>query len=121
MSAPQPGTPLPWNLNPGDEIKIMAVHLQIARTDCGGLSGIRFSDAEANAAYIVHAANNFPKAQALADALRDALRSMEYWAGCDEGCTADAASSEIMGSGGAWPSDAYDKATAALAAWDAKP
>lgn len=61
MAEYTPGTPLPWNLNPGDETKIMAVHLTIARADCGGLSGIRVNTAEANAAYIVHACNLYPE------------------------------------------------------------
>ena len=51
----------------------------------------------------------------LVEALEDFCRAAEYWAGCDEGCTADTASSEIMGSGGAWPALSYDKARHLLA------
>ncbi len=83
MSAPQPGTPLPWEhreqmrmpgifSNPGGSF-IAPVGAEdpfgndaIARAyTADGLN-----ERQANAAYIVHAANNFPKAQALADALR---------------------------------------------------
>lgn len=73
MSGHTPGTPLPWNLNPGDETKIMAVHLTIARADCGGLSGIRVNTAEANAAYIVHACNLYP----------ELLEALEKWLAYD--------------------------------------
>jgi hypothetical protein len=52
----------------------------------------------------------------LQEALEDFCQAAEYWAGCDEGCTPDAASSEIMSSGGAWPAQAYDKARHILAA-----
>jgi len=47
--------------------------------------------------------------------LTDMCEAMEYWAGCDEGCSQDVASSEIMSSGGTWPAVAYEKARAELA------
>lgn len=50
----------------------------------------------------------------LREALEEMCAAAEYWAGCDEGCSPDEASSEIMSSGGAMPSLAYDKAHAAL-------
>ncbi len=60
-----------------------------------------FRPSELDAAYIIHAANNFPKAQALADYLRIALFVIE-------------ANKKIV-----WMGE--DAARAALAAWDAKP
>jgi hypothetical protein len=50
----------------------------------------------------------------LREALEEMCAAAEYWAGCDEGCSPDEASSEIMSSGGAMPSLAYDRARAAL-------
>lgn len=52
--------------------------------------------------------------QELVEALYQMCGAAEYWAGCDEDCTPDVASSEIMSSGGAWPSVAYDRARRAL-------
>jgi len=46
--------------------------------------------------------------------LADFCAAAEYWAGCDEGCEAETASSEIMSSGGAWPAQAYDETRALL-------
>lgn len=51
----------------------------------------------------------------LRSTILDLLKAMEYWAGCDEGCSPDTASSEIMSSGGAWPALAYDNALTQLA------
>jgi hypothetical protein len=51
----------------------------------------------------------------LLEALADFCLAAEYWAGCDEDVSPDDASSEIMGSGGAWPAQAYDKARTLLA------
>lgn len=48
-------------------------------------------------------------------ALEDFCLAAEYWAGCDEGCDADTASSEIMRSGGSWPAQSYDAARTFLA------
>lgn len=114
MSAPQPGTPFA-NLQAiaqkiADATSWKKGTDNYARIYQGALRGAMLCDEV-----------NYPKAQALADTLRDVLGAMEYWAGCDEGCTADTASSEIMSSGGAWPSTTYDKAKTDLAAWDAKP
>lgn len=50
----------------------------------------------------------------LVEGLENLCLAAEYWAGCDEGCDADSASSEIMSSGGAWPAEAYDKARALI-------
>lgn len=65
-----PGTPLPWSLNLGNETELMAGKFNVARAHCGGMTGIRLKDAEANAAYIAHAANCFPE---LVEALRNVL------------------------------------------------
>ena len=46
--------------------------------------------------------------------VRDLLASMEYWAGCDEGCSLDDAYTEITKSGGLYPASAYDAARKAL-------
>lgn len=51
----------------------------------------------------------------LREALTDMCAAMEYWAGCDEGCSEDEAASEIMSSGGAWPATSYEQARKALA------
>lgn len=51
----------------------------------------------------------------LLKALIELTEAAEYWAGCDQGCTPDMASSEIMSSGSAWPAQAYDKARSAIA------
>jgi hypothetical protein len=48
------------------------------------------------------------------EALDNFCRAAEYWAGCDEDCSADEAFSEILGSGGAWPAEAYARARGAL-------
>ena len=133
MNAPQPGTPLPWVAHSafyphGTKGDIYAKDARDVR-DCTPICRVvrpqskRAYDTqkppidalhsiaerkqstpiiEANAAYIVHAANNYPKAQALADALR-ALRN-EAWV-------------NLAGGRG----DLIDDASAALAAWDAKP
>jgi hypothetical protein len=81
MSGPQPGTPLPWGAcSTGKNMRENYSQPRGVRAEDNGSSATLvagcFGDtaggepaAEANAAYIVHAANNFPKAQALADAL----------------------------------------------------
>lgn len=42
-------TPGPWRLNAGNEIEIMGSNRAIGRALCGGMSGIRLAEAEANA------------------------------------------------------------------------
>ena len=88
MSAPQPGTPLPWQYR--DDYTTEGFVTIIGNVDgeyvdgqahctydvvcrCEDEFGERLPDVAKNVRYIVHAANNFPKAQALADALRDVL------------------------------------------------
>ena len=101
-----PGTPLPWVWLGGTAIVRNGkyIHVDNARPRRAAC---------ANAAFIVRACNNH---DALLEALEEMYQAMEYWAGCDEGCSADTASSEIMSSGGAWPSVAYANARAAIAA-----
>ena len=73
MIAPQPGTPLPWTL--ADHSEYDHPYVQIFGNGDDSVT-YRYNPAKVQVsdfAYIVHAANNFPKAQALADALR-ALR-----------------------------------------------
>lgn len=48
-------TPGPWRLNAGNEIEIMDTSRAVARAVCGGLSGIRLREAEANARIIAAA------------------------------------------------------------------
>jgi hypothetical protein len=49
-------TPGPWRLSAGDETAVYATgHSNIARTYCGGLTGIRLKTAEANARLIAAA------------------------------------------------------------------
>ena len=69
MTELKPGTPLPWRLSAGNEIEIMGVAL----AQCGGLTGNRLATAEANAAYIVHACNEYPALLALVGELVGAL------------------------------------------------
>ncbi len=96
-----------WTISPG---------ILIADTNNGTPGGDRRD--RANAAFIAAARTEVPRLLDENDALRAALtnwqRAAEYWAGCDEDCSPDAASSEIMSSGGAWPAEAYDTARAAL-------
>lgn len=47
-------------------------------------------------------------------ALRDQCEAAEYWAGCDECVSHGDAASEILSSGGAWPSISYTKARQVL-------
>jgi len=122
MSAPQPGTP-------PSELRLDRDPYPHLRDTEGGCILARDYIHEDKCSYIGHAANNFPKAQALADALRDAVQSMALvtegnpmgvgknekcqhgrygFEGC-ENCTDGALA------------PALDKARAALAAWDAKP
>ena len=124
MSAPQPGTPLPWQIATGSAEYICGEGLWIAST-----MGVKGPDGEANAAYIVHACNNYPKAQALADALREAAIEV---------AAALAAAISLLERGGkaakrAAPSDRMfdemvadykarlERARSIIAAWDAKP
>jgi hypothetical protein len=79
MSAPQPGTPLPWSADNsvqpwwgGEQVGCMVRKWDGGRGNPLANCLVQYAGhigAAANAAYIVHAANNFPKAQALADAL----------------------------------------------------
>lgn len=55
MSSKTPWTPGPWRLNAGNEIVVMDVGREIARARCGGLSGIKLDEAEANARLIAAA------------------------------------------------------------------
>jgi hypothetical protein len=48
-------TPGPWRLNAGDETRIMAVSKTVADAKCGGMTGIRLREAEANARMIAAA------------------------------------------------------------------
>lgn len=48
-------TPGPWRLAAGDETQIYAYGLGIARALCGGLTGIKLAQAEANARLIAAA------------------------------------------------------------------
>ena len=51
-------TPTPWRLNAGNEIQIMgATQRTVARAECGGMSGIKLAEAEANARRIVASVN----------------------------------------------------------------
>lgn len=106
MSAPQPGTPLPWKQgsDPAVDHKIYGPYCIV---DCS--PGGEKNRNAANAAYIVHAANNYPKAQALADALRriTVLRPA--------GDVATAANARQL------VQQMEAIALSALAAWDAKP
>ena len=52
------------------------------------------------------------------EALENFRLAAEYWAGCDEGCPADDAHSEIMISVGEWPAEAHATAVATLANLD---
>ena len=71
MSAPQPGTPLPWRTEI-DNVFAGPDNNSTYVADCAPMGGPVEGRPEqvANAAYIVHACNNYPKAQAMADALR---------------------------------------------------
>ena len=78
MSAPQPGTPLPWAMcetAPNDQWREGITFYGVPQgIRIGDLSRLRLPEDRAkDGAYLIHAANNFPKAQALADALRDVL------------------------------------------------
>lgn len=84
MADIQPGTALPWNLNPGNETEIMAVKFNIARAHCGGMTGVRIQAAEANAAYIVHACNSYPALTArVAELEGNVLRAIDACGGTD--------------------------------------
>lgn len=102
MSAPQPGTPLPWGLIDRSKKDHPTVTVQGVNEETVCFKYAPKAFEAADFAYIAHACNNYPKAQALADALR-ALRN-EAWV-------------NLSGGRG----DLIDDASAALAAWDAKP
>ena len=131
MSAPQPGTPLPWRTceDPfGDQQHATGIETVTKN----GLSGtpvascdhdweelrVSWKMATDNAAYIVHAANNFTKAQALADALRALAAAEAEYRKCH-----DLLGASDIKTGRAWDAmrRASQHATTALAAWDAKP
>lgn len=115
MCAPQPGTLLPWAIcdNPPNDswYNGRTLYGVPEGVRIGDLSKLRRADDMAlDAAYIVHACNNYPKAQALADALRECaleLRIMGEWT------STDSLRDEYLAK--------FERATAALAAWDAKP
>lgn len=48
-------TPGPWRLNAGNEIEVMSDNRPIARSLCGGTTGVRLPEAEANALLIAAA------------------------------------------------------------------
>jgi hypothetical protein len=114
MNAPQPGTPLPWKVIPTPlaEIRI-GYNVKgnwLASVWSDETDEALIAEAKADAAYIVHACNNFPKAQTLADALRDAIHEVA----AVERCVSNAATGREM-------RDQIGKWAIALAAWDAKP
>jgi hypothetical protein len=116
MNAPQPGTPLPWSLDVHREqtgFRMVKTYVKESGEDGEFLAHVlstREAAEDANAAYIVHACNNYPQAQALADALRDAIHEVA----AVERCVSNAATGREM-------RDQIGKWAIALAAWDAKP
>ena len=85
MSAPQPGTPLPWQYRDdyttggfvtiignvdGEYIDGQAHHTYDVVCRCEDEFGERLPNVGRNVRYIIHACNNYPKAEALAYALR---------------------------------------------------
>ena len=60
----------PWRLNAGDETQIMdSAQRTVARAQCGGLSGITLTEAEANAHLIAAAPDLLEEGEALLDLL----------------------------------------------------
>jgi hypothetical protein len=72
----------------------------------------RVEKVEAATAFLTHSFS--PELAGMRKALEEMCGAAEYWAGCAEGCSEDEASSEIMSSGGVWPSMAYNEARQAL-------
>lgn len=108
-------TPGPWALH---KYSSTTVQNEAGRTvaSCGG-----YQDNMSDGAFAVENEANarlIAAAPELVEALRDMCAAAEYWAGCDEGVTPDAATSEIMSAGGAWPSVSYGNAHALLARID---
>ena len=52
---PQGHTPGEWYLNAGNETEVQAGTKQVARAHCGGMTGVRLIEAEANARLIASA------------------------------------------------------------------
>lgn len=89
MTTPAPASPLPWYvtgpLSEEEACRIGGVPVSICRSvpdeDGGADRDIDLFDdglSEADAAYIVHAANTLPKVEAERDRLRALLKTLEY-------------------------------------------
>lgn len=114
MSAPQPGTPLPWRHNSQDFICATSALGAVVIADVIKTTGRPISEKDENTAYIVHACNNYPKARALADALEMAAGDLHMLTKAVE---AGDPRNEILFR----ISDTKADIEKALAAWDAKP
>ncbi len=58
-------TPGEWYLNAGNETEVQAGTKQVARAHCGGMTGVRLIEAEANARLITTAPDGLALAQAI--------------------------------------------------------
>ncbi len=118
MSASRPGTPLPWHIVPygdGDSPVICsdkAGEWRICFMATPGGSPSSWRAIQANARYILHTANTYPKAEALAEALRELESAESDYRFAHAYGGDNTAAWDVMRRAG-------DKARAALADWEA--